>query len=216
MINLFMILGLFVVVSGIVMADSDDLGSDKNQDTNLTFASKRGPAPIQFVALENKQNITDLEEVHTGLQYVIKTNTLESDTYLYVFNISPNKKLKVLFPSKEIDVKNPLVRGNKYTIPSEDSDEIFEFDSKKGIEIMYAITSKKPVRKLEYYARMAEKKKNYYASKKIKRYLESFGAPGKSVAQHYSKLVFIHKATAKEEVSKKLLKRAEKESGSKK
>jgi hypothetical protein len=73
------------------------------------------------------------------------------DGYVYIVNVTPGGKKRVLFPFQIENVKethNAVAAWQTYRVPATDS-TIYEFDEEVGVEILQVIMSHDPIRVLD-------------------------------------------------------------------
>ncbi len=224
-VKYLILLIILVGLSGIISAD--DLSNDKDQDTNLTFASKRGTKlsskklisndNFQILNINSESNLKDMDEVYSGTQYIVRIKPIKK-THLYVFNLDSSNKLYSIFPRKDIRYKNPLKKRKVYNLPPSE-DDAYEFDTTKGVELFYVYASTKPIRKLEKLASKIDNSTGLSVSDDLKNSLDDSSnflkAPGGEKSNFFRKLVLVHKANKNAKPDKNIVERAKKEINSK-
>jgi hypothetical protein len=67
------------------------------------------------------------------------------DGYVYIVNVMPSGKKRLLFPSARLSDSNKIIAHKRYDLPSTS----FEFDAEKGTEILQVIMSRTAIPYLE-------------------------------------------------------------------
>ncbi|HEO66189.1 MAG TPA: DUF4384 domain-containing protein [Spirochaetes bacterium] len=113
--------------------------------------SKTGPirSHVEYRRYDPRTNkffdLRNFDQIETEDKFLVAiTNSRPS--YVYILGVDASGKLNILFPSKDIRIKNPLV-GNKRVILPPDTEKknlAYGFEPFEGIETLYTFVSPKP------------------------------------------------------------------------
>lgn len=130
----------------------------------LSGNTKDAVAPISIeVSLRARAPLPSGEyapEIVVPPNYPLATGTLgafevvsTSTVYLYMFQVTPQKEVNVLFPNKALSTANPLEGGKRARMPGMGADgklKTFKLDDKSvGLERVYFIASPTPLAALD-------------------------------------------------------------------
>jgi hypothetical protein len=124
------------LIETIELAHLKESPDDEVARTRALFVKKRADA-MQVVVMQGSTPVVANQEFRAGELIKVKFQS-NFEGYVYIINITPGGKKRLLYPCKSKD-NNTIIVGRVYSFPPEGA---IEFDDEKGTEVLQVIMTR--------------------------------------------------------------------------